>query len=110
MSKILENLRECSDDGVSTSGMELNSCLREPLICFQNGNPYVWWNENQQRYPLLSTITRRYLSAPPTSVPLERLFSGAGNIYGDHRSRLTAEKAEILLSIKYNLKIVGYKY
>ena len=110
MSEILEDLGECSDDSVGTSGMELNSYLREPLICFQKGNPYVWWNENQQRYPLLARIARRYLSAPPTSMPLERLFSGAGNIYDDHRSRLTAEKAEMLLSIKYNLKIVGYKY
>ena len=38
MSEILEDLGECSDEGVGTSGMELNSYLREPLICFQKGN------------------------------------------------------------------------
>ena len=79
ISEILEDLGECSDDSVGTSGMELNSFLREPLICFQKGNPYVWWNENQRRYPLLGRIARRYLSAPPTSVrdsflERERLF------------------------------------
>jgi len=99
MSEILEDLGECSDEGVGTSGMELNSYLREPLICFQKGNPYVWWNENQHRYPLLSTIARRHLSAPPPSVPSEKLFSGVGNIYDDHRSE---GKAKMLLSINEN--------
>ena len=52
MSEILDDFGECSDDSVGTSGMELNSYLREPLIRFQKGNPYVWWNKNQRRYPL----------------------------------------------------------
>ena len=58
MIEILEDLGECSDDRVGTSGMELNSYLKEPFICSQKGNPYVWWNENQRRYPLLARIAR----------------------------------------------------
>ena len=74
---------ECMSESVGTSGVELNSYLREPLICSQKSNPYVWWNENQRRCPLLTRTVRR-LHLP--SVPSERLFSGAGNIYNDHRS------------------------
>ena len=101
MSKILEDSGE-TDDIASTSGIELNSYLRELLISFQRRNPYIWWNKNQRRYSLPATSARRYLSAPPTSVPLEILFSGAeaGSIYmyDNHRSRLTADKVEMLLS------------
>ena len=48
--------------------------------------------------------------APTTSVPSERLFSGAGQIYDDRRSRLAPEKAEMLLYIKNNFALVGDKY
>ena len=112
MAEILEDSGELTDDLSVVGEIEgmVNTYLKEPLISYQVGNPFMWWHENGQRYPLLTKIARRYLSSPPTSVSSERVFSGAGNIYNDHRCRLTAEKAEMLLTIKYNLKLVGYKY
>lgn len=112
MAEILEDSGELTDDVSVVGEIEgmVNTYLKEPLISYQVGNPYVWWRDNGQRYPVLTKVARRYLSAPPTSVSSERVFSGAGNIYDDHRCRLTAEKAEMLLTIKYNLKLVGYKY
>jgi len=47
-------------------------------------------------------MARKFLSAPPPSVPSERLFSGVGNLYDEQRNRLSPEHAEMLLSIKYN--------
>jgi len=37
------------------------------------------------------------------SVPSERLFSAAGSIYDDHRSRIMAEHAESLLLLKVTI-------
>ena len=59
---------------------EVTRYLNEPLIHFQTGKPYVWWLENMT---LLSQLTKRYLSAPPTSIPSERLFSCAGELYDE---------------------------
>jgi len=41
-------------------------------------------------------------TAPPTSVPSERLFSTAGDIMSDHRCRLLPENAETLIFLKFN--------
>lgn len=58
----------------------------------------------------LSKLACRYLPPPPASVPSEQLFSGAGLIYNPLRNRLEAEKAAILLFIKYNSPIFKVNY
>jgi len=55
------------------------------------------------RFPVLSVLAKRYLSAPPTSVPSELVFSTAGDIFTDKRSRLLPDNAEKLLIMKENL-------
>ena len=39
-------------------------------------------------------------------VPSERLLSGAGILYEEHRNKLTAEHAEMLLFIKNNMNLL----
>jgi hypothetical protein len=53
---------------------------------------------------------RQYLSAPPSSVASEQLFSGAGLVYEEHRNRLRGEKAAKLLFVKYNLPLINFEY
>ena len=79
--------------------------LSEPLLEFHSSNCFTWWNNNKSRFPLLAKMAQRYLTAPPTSVPSERVFSGASDIYDEKRNRLSPEKAEVLLFIKNNFKL-----
>ena len=59
----------------------------------------------REQVPALAKLAQCYLSAPPTSVPSEQLFSGAGEIYYDWCNRLAPERAETLLFIKNNFTL-----
>ena len=67
-------------------------------------DPLKWWAENGNEK--LAAVARQFLYPPPTSVPSERLFSGAGVIYLDRRSRLTVDKAEMLMFISTNMAAI----
>jgi len=58
-----------------------------------------WWH----LYPNVARVAKRYLSAPPTSVASERLFSSASRVFTDRRNRLAPKKADMLLFIRHNL-------
>ena len=77
------------DHPVSTS--EMDRYLSVPIINFKTGDPYLWWSQHGQEFPILSKLARHFLSAPATSVPSERLFSAAGNLHDDKRNRIMAE-------------------
>jgi len=68
--------------------------------------PLAQWKANSSTYPRVAQVARRYLSAPSTSVPSERLFSSAGDL-SDSRRRLLPEPAEMLLFIKENIHLVN---
>ena len=105
---LTEILHDCGATTDSDSGKEImvDQYFSEPLIDYKKGNPYTWWYNNRLRYPLLAKLATRYLCSPPTSVPSERLFSGAGILYDEKRNKLTAEHAEMLLFIKNNMNLV----
>ena len=90
----------------NTHSSTVDKYLSEPLITFHRGNSFTWWANNKTRFPSLAKLAQRYLSAPPTSVPSERLFSGAGDIYDEKRNRLAPENAETLLFIKNNFQVL----
>ena len=69
----------------------------------QHSNPLLYWKEKQASWPLLATLARKYLAPPCTTVPSERLFSTAGNVVTDKRTRLDAEKVEMLLFLNKNM-------
>ena len=111
---------KCFSEILEEAGVEVDSkyntvvdkYLSKPLIPFHRGSAYKWWAENRVCFKPLADLAIKYLSSPPTSVPSERLFSRAGDIYDEKRNHLAPERAEMLLLIKNNFTLVGgsYKY
>ena len=101
------------DDTEKELSKEVSEMIEQYLKCKRLGaheNPLVWWQDNCTTFPCLAELARTYLACPSTSVASERLFSGAGLIYDEKRSRLSPERAQKLLFLKYNLPIVKFKY
>lgn len=70
--------------------------------------PLVYWKANCHRYPLLALVVRKYFTTPPGSAAVERLFSGAKNVFGLNRHKLKPENMERDLFLKSNLRFSGY--
>jgi hypothetical protein len=88
-----------------TIEQELRSYLREPIIDPDgNVNAFDWWATHSARYPLIAKVARKVLAIPATSVPSEQLFSKAGQIVTDRRSRLSPEHTEQLTFLCHNLR------
>ena len=110
---LLECFSEILETGVSVhkdSGNKVALYLSEPLIEFHKGSEYLtWWANSQNRFPSLANLAQKYLCAPPTSVPSERLFSLASDVYADKQNRLAPQRAETLLFIKSNYNLIRHK-
>ena len=55
-------------------------------------------------------MKKKYLTPPPTSTDVERLFSTAGDILLNKRNRLVPEYLEKFLFCQENLPVVGFCY
>ena len=85
---------------------EINDYLSLPQFSLKT-DPYKWWAGNQDRFPILSYLAKKYLSISATSTSSERLFSQAGNTMTAKRTQLKPKFFEKLLFLKKNHKIIG---
>ena len=85
----------------------IDDYIREPVIDNPKNNlfknPMEYWKSNEQCYSVLAALARKYVSAPPSSVASESLFSDAGIIDSNRRRCLLAERLEMLTFLKCNL-------
>ena len=88
---------------------ELDHYVALPLLA-RGDDPFQWWKKTQETLPLLSKLASKYLSAPPSSVENERLFSTGDNVYEPTRNRLCPENGETLMFLHYNLRVFNFKY
>ncbi len=103
--EILEESTSNSSSSPSSTSI-VEQYLAEPTVHYHKSNAFTWWANNSSRFSVLAEIALRYLTPPPTSVPSERLFSVAGDIYDEKRNRLAPERAEMLLFIKNNYHLL----
>lgn len=76
----------------------------EPLIG-KNDTVYLWWNANQNRFPVLSSMAKIYISIPATYTPSERVFSTACSIVSAKGSNLIPENVnKLFFCIKKGFK------
>lgn len=71
--------------------VEIDKYLAE-LHIPRTDDPLIWWESKKFLYPNLYKIILKRFCIPATSVPCERIFSKAGQICNEKRSRLTTKK------------------
>jgi len=90
-----EVLREALSVGLSPD--ELKSTELTRYIAMATVPPMdsatTWWRDNEHSFPGLSSLARKYLAVPASSVPSERMFSSAGNL-AEKRSHLDPDVLE----------------
>lgn len=96
--KLDENVSKHKPKHTSSSRaiVEVQRYLDDDVLTREK-NPLQWWKENSYKYPFLGKLVRERCCVLATSVPCERLFSKAGNILNERRTRLSSRKLEQLL-------------
>jgi len=86
----------------SVLAAELEGYMNMPNI-ERHKNLFIWWKQHESSFPRILQLAKQYLSMPASSVCSERLFSEAGNIFEEKRSRLLPRNGEMLLFLHHNL-------
>lgn len=82
---------------------ELDRYLSDKKIKIKD-DPLHWWHTRGEVYPTLHKFVKQYLSIPASSVPCERIFSKAGQILTEKRSRITSQKLKEMMFIQHNYR------
>jgi len=96
----LANKTQFTQDKSDEIPTDLKHYLNQPVIALNEDPMNYWFNINsisKSIYPSLRMITKQYLPIVATSVPSERLFSKAGNIITENRSRVSPKHLQNLL-------------
>jgi hypothetical protein len=80
----------------------LASFLSTDIEDMETTDVYTWWHA--RRDSPLHRLAMKYLTIPATSCPSERLFSLAGYLLNQRRSRLTGEHSNMILFLNENLQ------
>lgn len=94
--------------GIRTAQNEVSTYMTEKNIG-KDKSPFTWWAANGEKYPRLTELAKCYLSAPMSSIASEREFKIAKRVTTG-RWNLKPDNVQKLLFLKYNLRLLGYKY
>lgn len=93
----------------ATTEYEVDLCIKETLIDCRNGDPLIWWRENEACFQLLAAQARTYRCPPPSPLHRERVVSELSLTFDKNRSRLTGEKSWLCF-LHHNLVLLDWKY
>src|SRR5205085_11352901 len=80
---------------------EVDEYLQLPEIALDL-NPLIWWNEEKESFPILSGFALNYLAVLATSYASKRLFSDAGNLLTNKRTRMKPQLFRRIMFLKRN--------
>ena len=95
-----------ADERVICARRQVNDYMKEKRQPLKS-DPLQYWAINKDRFNLISALVRKYLSAPPASTSVERLFSQAGYMLGNLRLSMKPENVECNVFLKYNLRALN---
>ena len=72
-------------------------------------NPYNWWATHGATCPLLQKLALRIISQVTSSSSCERNWSTYGNLYSLKKSRLEQSRAEAMVYVHTNLRLIYRK-
>ena len=71
-------------------------------------NPLSYWKMKIKIFSNQTRVVQCFLAAPLSSVSSELQFKVGKRVITDTRSRLLSHNAEMLISLNYNIRAVGY--
>lgn len=86
----------------SSGSLEVRQYM-EDAPALRSSDPLLYWKNHEQCFPRLAMLAKRHLSLVATSVPVERVFSTAGQLVSARRSRLTPEHVEMVMFMNKNI-------
>ena len=93
---IVSDNRTTSSADSDDPTLELRQYLNQSPI-LRSEEPIEYWDKLNVAYPTLHSCALKYLCVVATSVPSERMFSKAGAIKAERRSRLTGDRLNELV-------------
>ena len=92
----------------------IDNLLSQP--CERDGN-LKWWEQyelnakakDDKARLAVCSVARKYLTPPPSSVNVERLFSSAGQVMDEKRARLKPENLDKILFLRENSIVNNFR-
>jgi hypothetical protein len=84
---------------------EVTDYLALKKVNFES-DPLVWWQKQEESFPILSKLAKKYLAVYACSTSNERLFSDAGNLLTAKRTRMSPKLLKRIIFLKRNGKYV----
>ena len=81
---------------------EFREYMSLPMTNWRVNNIMEWWSDNEEKFPNIAKLARKYLAIPASSAPSERVFSQMKIIVERKRWRMDPERLESVLFLRCN--------